>query len=534
LPARRVDVASSTVAEVRWKTSRGHGRTKTVNVTAMERVASHLVDAVVRDDAQPRTNSSALCEPKRDMHERIHVVVRVVDSRERRDRPQRRKAGLERVRFDRSEHLREGVPHLDRHQSPTNIGPRAAYGQSDSHARRVSRQSKDSRGQPGRAHRDGTRIDGQSAWVTQHADGSENALDVCERLPHALEHDAVNALARAECGSNQSHLFDDLPALQVASEPESSRCTECTLEGTSDLRAHAHAKPSLALERNAHRFDPVTVPRGERKLDEGIDSAPFGGANFEDLESRTSMDRLERCAPDTLDGARSPRSAPLVDPSSAMDGRDNLARLTRRDAARERECVGRHSLKSQHDPAYHAACYCALVFGLGFSELCVLLVVAVVVLGPKDLPRYLRQFGKMAGRVRNYAFELRAKSGIDELLRTEGLDRDIADIRKLARIARGEVDGVVGAVTLGPSPKRWKQAADAETVPYPESDAQPLPAGLLVDGDHEYPAIGPDAYGALPDEATTDGELPPSPLANDPVYAMGERVESRPAPTLPA
>jgi sec-independent protein translocase protein TatB len=187
---------------------------------------------------------------------------------------------------------------------------------------------------------------------------------------------------------------------------------------------------------------------------------------------------------------------------------------------------------SQHDPAYHDACYCALVFGLGFSELCVLVLVAVVVLGPKDLPRYLRQFGKMAGRLRNYAFELREKSGIDELLRNEGLDRDIADIRKLARIARGEVDGVVGAVTRGANPKRWRLAADAETAPYPDSEAKPLPAGLLLDGDHEFPALGADSYGALPDDATMDGELPASPLANDPVYAKGESIA--PAPTLPA
>ena len=573
MPTRRVDIASSAVTKVRWKPARGHGRTKAVNVTAMEWIAPDLVDAVVRDDADPRTNSSALCEPKRDIHERIDVVVRVVDSRERRDRPQRCKAGLERVHFDRGEHLREGVTDLDRHQAPADLGPRAAYGKSDSHARRISRQAKDPGRQPGRAHRDGARINGQSARITQHAHRPENALDVRERLPHALEHDPVNALARPESGSNQPDLFDDLPALEVASESESSRCAECALEATSDLRAHAHAKPSRSLERDAHGFDPMAIPRGERQLHEGIDSAPFRGANLKRFKSRTCMDRLKRSAPDTLDGARSPRradggargglrstplvdcgargglrctplvdcgargglrSTPLVDPSSAMDGRDNLARLARRDAARERECIGRHGLKSQHDTAYHAACYCAFVFGLGFSELCVLLVVAVVVLGPKDLPRYLRQFGKMAGRVRSYAFELRAKSGIDELLRTEGLDRDIADIRKLARIARGEVDGVVGAVTLGPSPKRWKQAADAETVPYPESDAQPLPAGLLVDGDHEYPAIGPDAYGALPDEAPTDGELPASPLANDPVYAMGECVEARPAPTLPA
>ena len=37
------------------------------------------------------------------------------------------------------------------------------------------------------------------------------------------------------------------------------------------------------------------------------------------------------------------------------------------------------------------------VFGLSFGELCVLLLVAVVVFGPKELPRYLRKGGQTTG-----------------------------------------------------------------------------------------------------------------------------------------
>src|SRR5215472_6884483 len=83
------------------------------------------------------------------------------------------------------------------------------------------------------------------------------------------------------------------------------------------------------------------------------------------------------------------------------------------------------------------------VFGLSFGELCVLLMVAIVVLGPKELPRYLRKAGEFAGRLRRLAYEMREKSGIDEVLRTEGIDREIAEIR---RLARGEIGGVVSAV----------------------------------------------------------------------------------------
>src|SRR5580704_7585353 len=92
---------------------------------------------------------------------------------------------------------------------------------------------------------------------------------------------------------------------------------------------------------------------------------------------------------------------------------------------------------------YHAACYVATVFGLSFGELMVLLIVAVVVLGPKELPRYLRKAGQFAGQLRRMASDMRQKSGIDEVLRSEGIDMDIAEIR---RLARGEIGGVMGAV----------------------------------------------------------------------------------------
>ena len=78
------------------------------------------------------------------------------------------------------------------------------------------------------------------------------------------------------------------------------------------------------------------------------------------------------------------------------------------------------------------------MFGLSFGELVVLLIVAVVVLGPKELPRYLRKAGQFAGQLRRLAYDMREKSGIDEVLRTEGIARDIAEIRALAR---GELGG---------------------------------------------------------------------------------------------
>jgi sec-independent protein translocase protein TatB len=169
------------------------------------------------------------------------------------------------------------------------------------------------------------------------------------------------------------------------------------------------------------------------------------------------------------------------------------------------------------------------VFGLSFGELCVLLIVAIVVLGPKDLPRYLRKAGQMAGRLRRFAFEMRQKSGIDELLRAEGIDLDIAEIR---RLARGEVAGVAAAVRSTADLLRATAPAAPYTPPPPTLPAavpaEPVPAPMLVG--REYPSEGADSYGALPDTAAVyDGSFPASPLADDLLYTRGEAR----SPTLP-
>jgi sec-independent protein translocase protein TatB len=179
------------------------------------------------------------------------------------------------------------------------------------------------------------------------------------------------------------------------------------------------------------------------------------------------------------------------------------------------------------------------MFGLSFGELCVLLMVAMVVLGPKELPRYLRKAGQIAGRLRRMAFEMREKSGIDEVLRTEGLDREIAELRKLAR---GEVMGVASAVRSFGELARVDAPARpaADTLPYggSASGAPPgavpstgaIASGLVVVRERELPTEGPDAYGALPDTAVVyEGILVSSALAEDGLYVRGIETQNVPS-----
>jgi sec-independent protein translocase protein TatB len=153
------------------------------------------------------------------------------------------------------------------------------------------------------------------------------------------------------------------------------------------------------------------------------------------------------------------------------------------------------------------------VFGMSFSELCVLVIVGIVIFGPKDLPRILRKAGQLAGKVRRMASDVRAQSGIDDILRTEGLTKDIAEIR---RLAQGDFIEPLRPRNL------LSDAATSEAKGAPV----PLPSvaeELVVVREREYPREGADSYKAIPDTAIVYAQgLPRSPLENDPLYRTGD------------
>ncbi len=172
---------------------------------------------------------------------------------------------------------------------------------------------------------------------------------------------------------------------------------------------------------------------------------------------------------------------------------------------------------------------------MSFGELAVVIIVALVVMGPKELPKVLRKLGQWAGKLRRMAADLRAQSGIDDALRVEGLDRDIGEIRKLAR---GELDGVMKAADLKPAATAIAAASTSSHAPVPAArspyDQDHGPAvfsEMFVERDRENPREGADSYGALPDTAIVyDNTLPKSPLADDPLYMLGDASAKMPEP----
>lgn len=170
------------------------------------------------------------------------------------------------------------------------------------------------------------------------------------------------------------------------------------------------------------------------------------------------------------------------------------------------------------------------VFGLGFGEILILIIVGIVVVGPRNLPTLMRTAGKWVTKIRRMSTDLRSQSGIDDLIRQEGLEREIQEIRALSRV--NVIDTLM-------APGIAAAAAPKPAAPAPAPTPAPLPAGTepataalsaataaaIAEAalrEREYPLIGCDAYGALADDAAVlpaDAAVLPSETAALPPVA---------------
>ena len=73
------------------------------------------------------------------------------------------------------------------------------------------------------------------------------------------------------------------------------------------------------------------------------------------------------------------------------------------------------------------------MFDLGWSKLIIIAMLAIIVVGPKDLPALLRTIGKFVGQIRRQAEEFRRQ--FDEAMKDTELDqirKDVEDIKRTA------------------------------------------------------------------------------------------------------
>lgn len=132
------------------------------------------------------------------------------------------------------------------------------------------------------------------------------------------------------------------------------------------------------------------------------------------------------------------------------------------------------------------------VFGISLSEIALIAVVALVVVGPQKLPGMLRTLGQWMGKLRRLTTEVRAQTGIDDILRNEGIDGGLTELRG---ILRGDLRAA------------GRMVSEPQNDPYRDS--------IEADPFREYPLEGADAQGALPDDLVDDDEAEDAPWHGD-------------------
>ena len=155
-------------------------------------------------------------------------------------------------------------------------------------------------------------------------------------------------------------------------------------------------------------------------------------------------------------------------------------------------------------------------FGLGTSELLVIAMVALIVVGPKELPTLLRAIGRMVGKVKALAAEFQShlddltrESGVDDVKRKveeeveelsiEDLDREFTEIEREMR------------EQLASGARPLSEAEEANDEDLIDDSERPLPETLDLDedpdgtGEHD---VEDEAEPAAPQKAAPQAEQP--------------------------
>ena len=146
------------------------------------------------------------------------------------------------------------------------------------------------------------------------------------------------------------------------------------------------------------------------------------------------------------------------------------------------------------------------MFNVGGGELLVILLLALIVLGPQKLPGAVRTAGRVMGEVRRISsgFQQELKSAFDEADGDENLPRRRESAPLAATVADAEAEARSAATT-----------ADGQYgEPVPRDDLDDLPSGPRPAGGGDGPTVAPAVAAALDEIVTPLNPVPSPPVAS--------------------
>ena len=140
------------------------------------------------------------------------------------------------------------------------------------------------------------------------------------------------------------------------------------------------------------------------------------------------------------------------------------------------------------------------MFDIGFSELLVIAVVALIVIGPQRLPKVARTLGHLFGRMQRYVNDVKAdisrEMELDELKKLQASMEDTArSMRDSVQQGINETEGELNKVA---------QSAKVDPYDNPFADPPPAPAAAPADPFNDIGGQG----GAASAPPSTQAELP--------------------------
>lgn len=124
------------------------------------------------------------------------------------------------------------------------------------------------------------------------------------------------------------------------------------------------------------------------------------------------------------------------------------------------------------------------MFDIGFSEILVIGVVALVVIGPERLPKVARTLGVLFGRLQRYVTQV--KADINREIEMADLGKVKTEFESAARSFQSEVQSNAGEVEREMREARSSIERTLDTAAEPQAAASPAPSPA-----HEPPAEEP-------------------------------------------
>jgi sec-independent protein translocase protein TatB len=127
------------------------------------------------------------------------------------------------------------------------------------------------------------------------------------------------------------------------------------------------------------------------------------------------------------------------------------------------------------------------MFDIGFSELIVIALVALIVIGPEKLPKVARTAGALLGRLQRYVSDVKSdiqrEMQIEDLKRLQqqveesarslevSVDKELREVETSLNKAAGALDPETPALPALPAATEATRAPDAPPVPAPAAGA---------------------------------------------------------------